>query len=90
MDSWAICIIVALGYVASFLAGLFFAKYKYSSGGLADSKDVCDRVEESVGDSAERINDSAERITDLIEQYSDIEDLFKRVDESNQQSSNQT
>ena len=91
MDSWAICIIVALGYVASFLAGYWLCKSRYSGLGkdsavLSDLTEGIEGTEQQVGESAELAGEIKDRIDDLVESGGDIEDIFKRVNEANSES----
>ena len=83
METWALLIVITLGYIACFLAGLFFAKYKYSAGGLAENtailSDLTDRIkdtEQRVGEASELAGAIKDRIDDLDAASGDIEDIF--------------
>lgn len=85
METWALLIVITLGYIACFLAGLFFAKYKYSAGGLAENtailSDLTDRIkdtEQRITESAELTGELQERLRGLIVSGGDLEEIFAK------------
>ena len=89
METWAILIIVALGYVACFLAGYFYSKYKCLSRGLGKDSAVLSDLTEGIEGAEQRVGESAElagaikdRIDDLDAAGGDLEDIFNKYSES--------
>ena len=84
METWAILIIVALGYAASFGAGYWLCKSRYS--GLGKNTELCPDVSGDLEKDADRAGDLADELDEIISAGDDITDIFKRVDESNKDS----
>ena len=81
METWALLIVIALGYIACFLAGYWLCKSRYSGLGkdsavLSDLAEGIEGTEQRVGESAELAGEIKDRIDDLVESGGDIEDIF--------------
>ena len=67
-------VLILIGYVASFLFGYYYSKYR----GLAANSRVCDNLAGNLEDSTERVEDLEDKLGGLVEAGRDVEAILRK------------